>query len=106
MKTKYFLFSNNDFTTYWSSDKLKDIIEKYYYELNYIRKNYWSYDYNEFSIAKFQYDPKRIEIDYGMDWYLYCLDKENDILIDCDDQGKYWIKQNEIKKDFLYHKNK
>lgn len=106
MKTKYFLFSNNDFTCYWSSDNLKDIIDKYYYELNYIRKNYWSYDYNEFSIARFLYDPKRIEIDYGMDREVYCLDLENDCLIDYDDFDEYWIKQNEIKKDFLYHKNK
>ena len=106
MKTKYFLFSNSDYTTYWSSDKLKEIIEQYYYELNYKRKQYWSSEYNDFSITKFSYDPKRIEIDYGMDWYLYCLDKENDILIDCNDQEKYWIKQKEIKKDFLFHKNK
>lgn len=106
MKTKYFLFSNNDFSTYWSSDNLKDIIEKYYYELNYHKKNYWSYDYNDFSIARFQYNPKRIEIDYGMDWYIYFLDKENDELIDCDQLESFWIKQKELKKDFLYHKNK
>ena len=106
MKTKYFLFSNNDFTTYWSSDRLKDIIDKYYYELNYHKKNYWSYDYNDFSIARFSYDPKRIEIDYGMDWLIYFIDKINDLEIDYNDFDKYWIKQNEIKKDFLYHKNK
>ena len=106
MKTKYFIASNNDFTCYWSSDKLSKIIEKYFYELDYKKKNYHEYDYNDFSIYRFSYNSKKIEIDYGMDWYVYFLDKENDELIDCDQLESYWIKQKEIKKDFLYHKNK
>lgn len=106
MKTKYFLISNNDFTCYWSSDILKDIIKRYYKELSYKNRNNYDYKFNDFSIYRISYNPKRIEIDYGMDWYLYFLDLENDILIDWDNYDKYWIKQKEIKKDFLYHNNK
>jgi hypothetical protein len=106
MKTKYFLISNNDFSCYWSSDILKDIIIRYYKELSYKNRNNYDYKFNDFSIYRISYDPKRIEIDYGMDWYLYFLDKENDQLIDCDLLESYWIKQKEIKKDFLFHKNK
>lgn len=106
MKTKYFLISNNDFSCYWSSDNLKDIIIRYYKELSYKNRNNYDYKFNDFSIYRISYDPKIIEIDYGMDWYLYFLDKENDILIDCDQLESYWIKQKEIKYDFLFHKNK
>ena len=106
MKTKYFLISNGDFTCEKSSNNLKDIIKSYYYELNYQKKEYGEYAFSDYSIYRFSYDPKRIEIDFGMDWYVYFLDKENDELIDCDQLESYWIKQKEIKKDFLYHKNK
>lgn len=106
MKTKYFLISNNDFTCYWSSDNLNDIIKRYYKELSYKNRNNYDYKFNDFSIYRISYNPKRIEIDYWMDWYLYFLDLENDILIDCDQLESYWIKQKEIKKDFLYSKNR
>lgn len=106
MKTKYFLISNNDFTCYWSSDILKDIIKRYYKELSYKNRNYYEYKFNDFSIYRISYNPKKIEIDYWMDWYLYFLDLENDNLIDWDNYENFWIKQKEIKKDFLYHKNK
>jgi len=104
MKTKYFIISNNDFTCYWSSDILKDIIKRYYKELSYKNRNY--YKFNDFSIYRISYNPKRIEIDYWMDWYLYFIDKSNDLEIDYNDFDKYWIKQKEIKKDFLYSKNR
>jgi hypothetical protein len=104
MKTKYFLISNNDFTCYWSSDNLKDIIKRYYKELSYKNRNY--HKFNDFSIYRISYNSKRIEIDYWMDWYLYFIDKSNNLEIDYNDFDKYWIKQKEIKKDFLYHKNK
>lgn len=106
MKTKYFLISNNDFTCYWSSDNLKDIIKRYYKELSYKNRIYNDYKFNDFSIYRISYNPKRIEIDYWMDWYLYFIDKSNDLEIDYNDFDKYWIKQNEIKYDFLFHKNK
>ena len=104
MKTKYFLISNNDFTCYWSSDNLKDIIKRYYKDLSYKNRNY--HKFNDFSIYIISYNQKRIEIDYWMDWYLYFIDKSNDLEIDYNDFDKYWIKQKEIKKDFLYHNNK
>jgi len=104
MKTKFFLISNNDFTCYGSSDNLKDIIKRYYKELSYKNRNY--HKFNDFSIYRISYNPKRIEIDYWMDWYLYFIDKSNDLEIDYNDFDKYWIKQKEIKKDFLYSKNK
>lgn len=103
---KYFLISNSDFTCENSSDNLKDIIKIYYNEINYRIKNYWSCEYNEFSIYKFLYNSKKIEIDYGMDREIYILDKKNDNLIDYKDFDKYWIKQKEIVKDFLYHNNR
>lgn len=106
MKTKYFLISNNDFSCYWSSDNIKDIIKRYYKELSYKNRNYYEYKFNDFSIYRISYDPKRIEIDYWMDWYLYFLDLENDNLIDCDHYENFWIKEKEIKYDFLFHKNK
>lgn len=106
MKTKYFLISNNDFSCYWSSDNIKDIIKRYYKELSYKNRNNYDYKFNDFSIYRISYNPKRIEIDYGMDWYLYFLDLENDNLIDWDNYEKFWIKQKEIKYDFLFNKNK
>ena len=103
---KYFLISNSDFTCEKSSDNLKDIIKSYYNEINYRIKNYWSCEYNEFSIYKFLYNSKKIDIDYGMDWSIYFIDKLKEIEIEYEDFEKYWIKQKEIKKDFLYHNNR
>ena len=103
---KYFLISNSDFTCEKSSDNLKDIIKSYYNEINYRIKNYWSCEYNEFSIYEFLYNSKKIDIDYGMDWSIYFIDKLKEIEIEYEDFEKYWIKQKEIKKDFLYHNNR
>ena len=61
--------------------------------------------YNDFRIFKYEYDNKKV---YSyLDFYdFFFYDKNNDLEIDYYDFDKYWIKQKELKKDFLYHKNK
>ena len=62
--------------------------------------------YNDFRIFKYEYDPKKV---YSyLDFYdFFFYDKENDNQIEYYEEfEKYWIKQKEIKKDFLYHNNR
>lgn len=104
---EYYLISNRDFTCYGSSYRLQDAKKRYFEELKEEKKLFWSFKYNDFSIYRISYDPERIEVNYWMDREVYIYDKINDSLLEePDDLKENGVKFIELKKDFLYYKNK
>lgn len=54
-------------------------------------------------VRTIEFNAKKVYIDHAMDGDIYAIDKKTDEIIEYNDYEKNWIKDKEIKKDFLYY---
>lgn len=99
MKKEYLIIDYN-----WDPVFTRDTKKEIKSDLKDYIKGTW-FTFNDFRIFKLEYNTRNVYsyLEFDDFWF---YNKTTDELIEYNDFSKYWIKENEIKKDFLYLNSK